>query len=110
MRHLKFLSLFICLFCIACASGVQKMGKIQPNMTPAEVSEIMGDRDGFKSVEKDGATFTLFQYTNQLCNGHVSLEEKCDFYIIFKDQRVIEIGTKFVRGSMPKMNFLYIFN
>lgn len=85
------------------------MRKIQPDMTPSEVNEIMGERDGFKTVEKDGATFTLFQYTNQLCNGHVSIEEKCDFYVIFKNQRVIEIGTKYVRGAAPRMNFLYMF-
>jgi hypothetical protein len=103
-------TLSLAIVCIACASGVQKMGKIQPDMTPAEVNEIMGDRDGFKTVEKDGATFTLFQYTNQLCNGHVSVNEKCDFYVIFKNQRVIEIGTKYVRGAAPRMNFMYIFN
>lgn len=72
MRFMKVVIAFLlAAVCVACASGVQKMRKIQPDMTPAEVNEIMGDRDGFKTVEKDGATFTLFQYTNQLCNGHV---------------------------------------
>ena len=99
----------LALVCIACASGVQQMGKIQPDMTPSEVNEIMEDRDSFKSIEKDGATFTLFQYTNRYCNWNVSVDEKCGFFVIFKNQKVVEIGTKYVRGSPPRMNLLYLF-
>jgi hypothetical protein len=35
--------------------------------------------------------------------------EKCDFFIIFKDSKVIETGAKDVRTAKPNMQFLYIF-
>ncbi len=92
-----------------CASGVQNMRKLDPGMTPADVEEIMGKRDSFSTVEKDGDTYTLYQYTNQFCNAHVSLNEKCDFIVIFKNNKVIETGVKNVRAQMPQMQFIYLF-
>src|SRR5690606_29639165 len=91
---------------ISCASGVQKLRKINPGMSPSEVTQIMGTRDSFKSAENEGSTFTLFQYTNQLCNGHVSIYEKCDFFVIFKDNKVVETGVKDVRNNAPNMHYL----
>lgn len=108
---LKTVTLLSCLFILtACASGVQKMRKINPGMSPEQVSEIMEERDGFSTVEKDGSTYTLFKYTNQFCNAHVNLHEKCDFFVIFKDNKVIETGVSNVRANAPNMQFLYMFN
>jgi hypothetical protein len=73
--------LLICVFISGCASGVQNMRKLDPGMSPAEVEQIMGKRDSFSTVEKGGDTYTLYQYTNQFCNAHVSLNEKCDFFV-----------------------------
>lgn len=92
-----------------CASGVQQLRKVDPGMTTDQVEEAMGRRDGFSSVERDGHTFTLYQYINRFCNAHVSLYEKCDFFVIFKDGKVIETGVKDVRATSPNMQFLYIF-
>lgn len=104
----------VMLFCIitlsACASGVQKMRKINPGMSAEQVTDIMDERDGFSTVEKEGSTYTLFKYTNQFCNAHVSLHEKCDFFVIFKDNKVIETGVSNVRANPPNMQFLYLFN
>ena len=66
------------------------MRKVNPGMSPEQVTEIMDDRDGFSTVEKDGSVYTLFKYTNRFCNAHVNLHEKCDFFIIFKDNKEIE--------------------
>ncbi len=93
-----------------CASGVQKLRKLDPGMSPTQVDQIMGRRDSFKTSTKDGAMFTLYQYTNHLCNGHVSIYEKCDFYVIFKNQKLIETGVKDVRSSRPNMHYLYVFD
>lgn len=107
---MKKLIIFLCLLTLtACASGVQKMRKIDPGMTTYQVEEIMGERDGFSTVEKDGSSFTLYKYTNQFCNAHVSLKEKCDFYIIFKDNKVIETGVNDVRQIPSNMQFIHIF-
>jgi hypothetical protein len=94
----------------ACASGVQKMRKINPGMSPEQVLEIMDERDSFSTVEKNGSIYTLFKYTNQFCNAHVNLYEKCDFFVIFKDGKVIETGVSNVRSAAPNMQFLYMFN
>ncbi len=93
-----------------CASGVQKMRKIDPGMSTSEVDQIMGRRDSFRTVEYQGNTYTLYQYTNQYCNAHVSLYEKCDFFVILKDGKVIETGIRNVRSQMPNMQFLYLFH
>ena len=92
-----------------CASGLQKMRKIDPGMNAVEVDQIMGRRDSFRTVEHEGSTYTLYEYTNQFCNAHVSLYEKCDFFVIFKNGKVIETGVRDVRSQMPNMRFLYLF-
>lgn len=94
---------------LGCASGVQMLRKVDPGMTPQQVDEVMERRDGFSTAERDGHTYTLYQYINRFCNVHVNMHEKCDFYVIFKDGHVIETGAKDVRSSSPTMQFLYIF-
>jgi hypothetical protein len=103
------ISLIVTVALCGCASGVQKMRKMDPGMSTSEVDQIMGRRDSFKTVENHGNTYTLYQYTNQYCNAHVSLYEKCDFFVIFKDGKVIETGVRNVRSQMPNMQFLYLF-
>ena len=97
----------ICL--IGCASGLQRLRKIDPGMNMAEVESIMGRRDSFSSVEHEGHSFVLHKYTNRVCNGHVSLQEKCDFFIVYRDNSVVETGVSDVRANPPTMQFLYLF-
>jgi len=97
------------LLLIGCASGTQVMQKIDPGMSPQEVEELMGRRDSFKTVEKDGSMYTLYQYTNRYCNANQSLWDKCDFFIIFKNNKVIETGVASVRSHNPNMHFMYLF-
>jgi hypothetical protein len=108
VKNLTILLIFILL--TSCASGVQKMRKLNPGMTTTEVDEIMGLRDSFRTVENNGDEYTLYQYTNQLCNGHVSFNEKCDFFVILKNGKVVETGVREVRSQMPNMQFIYLFN
>ena len=108
---MKYITLAALIISISgCASGVQKLRKIEPGMSSAEVNEIMGQRNGFKTAEKNGSSFVLYEYTNQLCNGHISIHEKCDFFVVFKDGKVIETGTKNVRANAPQMTYISIFN
>lgn len=102
--------LLILVLAQSCASGTQKLEQIDPGMDFSEVELIMGRRDSFKTVEKGNETFTLFQYTNNLCNGHVSYLDKCDFFVIFKNGKVIETGVSNVRNNRPNMMFMYLFN
>ena len=104
-----FVAIILALMLLGCASGTQVMRKIDPGMSSAQVEEIMGRRDGFSSAERDGHKYTLYQYINRYCNANQSLWDKCDFFIIFKDDRVIETGVKDVRSANPNMQFMYIF-
>lgn len=100
---------FVFAILVGCASGTQMLRKVDPGMSPQQVEVIMGRRDGFSTVERGGDTYTLYQFINRYCNAHVSLHEKCDFFVILKNDRVIETGVKDVRSSTPNMQFLYIF-
>jgi hypothetical protein len=93
----------------ACASGVQILRKIDPGMTPAEVENLLGRRDSFSSTNREGHIFVLHKYTNRLCNAHVSLNEKCDFFIVYRDGIVVETGVSGVRTNPSNMQFLYLF-
>ena len=107
----KFILLIVLtIILVGCASGVQKMRKLDPGMSPIEVEKIMGRRDSFRTVENQGDTYTLYQYTNQFCNAHVTLNDKCDFFVILKNNLVVETGVRNVRSQMPQMQFLYLFN
>ena len=108
--YLKLLIISFILILTSCASGVQKLRKINPGMSAPQVDMIMGQRDGFKTSEKDGDSYLMYSYINHLCNGHVSIYEKCDFFVIFKNNKVIETGTKDVRNNAPNMHYFYLFN
>lgn len=92
-----------------CASGVQLLRRVEPGMSPSQVDEIMGRRDSFRSAEYDGSNYTLYEYHNRYCNAHRSLYDKCDFYVIFEDDRVVETGVREVRSQMPNMHYLHVF-
>jgi hypothetical protein len=104
------MGLLIAILTVSCASGVQKMRKLNPGMSPSEVNLIMDERDSFSTVEENGDIYTLYQYTNQFCNAHVSLNDKCDFFVIFKNDKVVETGVKNVRNNMPQMQYMYLFS
>ena len=106
---MRFTYLILVIVLAGCASGVQKMRKIDPGMNPGQVDSVMGRRDSFRSVEESGSTYTLYQYTNQFCNAHVNMYEKCDFFVVFKDKAVVETGVSNVRGEAPKMQFIHLF-
>jgi hypothetical protein len=84
--------------------------KVDPGMSYSEVQKVMGKRDSFSTAVNNGSTYALHKYTNRLCNGHVSIDEKCDFYIVYENDLVIETGVSDVRSVPSNMQFLYLFN
>ena len=83
--------------------------QIDPGMSLEQVDDVMGRRDGFSSAQLGGDNYLLYKYINRFCNAHASFD-KCDFYVIFKGNKVIETGVKDVRSAAsPNMQFLYIF-
>jgi hypothetical protein len=110
MRLFRPLALAIAVVILSgCASGLQKLRKIDPGMSTTDVEAIMGRRDSFATAEHEGRQFMLHKYTNRLCNAPVSLYEKCDFYVIFRDSAVVETGVSGVRSNPPSMQLLYLF-
>jgi hypothetical protein len=110
MRLFRPLALAIAVVILSgCASGLQKLRKIDPGMSMTDVEAIMGRRDSFATAEHEGRQFMLHKYTNRLCNAHVPLYEKCDFYVIFRDSAVVETGGSSVRSNPPSMQLLYLF-
>lgn len=80
-----------------------RRAQVQPGMTQESVDRIMGPRDSFSSNSKDGATFTVFQYLNRTCNANVSLTIRCDYFIVFRDGKVVETGVRNERQTLPRM-------
>jgi hypothetical protein len=65
MRFFRFLSLVIAVVILSgCASGVQKLRKIDPGMSLVDVEAIMSRRDSFATAEHEGRQFILHKYTN----------------------------------------------
>lgn len=71
-----------------CTAGISNLARVQPGMTPDEVTKIMGPRDSFTTVERNGDQYTLFQYTNRWCNPNQDAS-RCDMRVLFKNQKVI---------------------
>lgn len=97
-----------------CASGFEKLRNVNSGMTPNEVDQIMGNSDDFSTIEKNGDTFTLYKYTNRFCNSHIDIKDKCDYFVVFKNDKVIETGLKNVGANKPSleytnMKYIYLF-
>jgi len=97
------------------AESIQAMQDIKPLMTTSEVIEIMGASDSFKVAKKEGKNYILNQWTNRLCNDWWNRvpaygEDKCTFYIVFEDDKVIEKGvSNITKGESPNISFMYLF-
>ena len=97
------------------AESIQAMQKVKPLMTSSQVEQIMGASDSFKVAQKDGNDYVLNQWTNRLCNDWWNRvpahgEDKCTFYIVFKDDKVVEKGVSNIsKGESPNISFMYLF-
>ena len=102
------LIILLTLFLSGCAMGTGSLRNIDPVMSPREVERKLGKRDGFSSAFIDGHTYQLHKYTNVLCSGWAW--DKCDLYVVYRDNEVIETGVSSVRSVPSNMQFLYLFN
>jgi len=103
-----FSTIFYLFFVSGCVSGTQLLSQVDQGMSTSQVEEIMGKRDAFSFAERDGHKYALYHYINRYCNWNQSWD-KCDFFVIFKDDKVIETGAKDVRSANVGMQFMYIF-
>ena len=73
-----------------CATG-EKVTRLSPGMSQADVVGTLGRPDGFKT-ESD---YTILKYTNRLISGWSW--DRADYFVILKDDKVTEYGSGEVR-------------
>lgn len=73
-----------------CATG-EKVTKLSPGMSQADVVGTLGRPDGFRT-EGD---YTILKYTNRLISG--LSWDRADYFVILKDDKVTEYGSGEVR-------------
>ena len=77
-------------------------------MMPSEVNAIMGVPGSAKTVRRDGSK-TLYRYANLLCNPNLSAYDRCDFFVVFKNGKVLKTGVKQGNSYSPNMEILSLF-
>ena len=92
----------------SCAT-TRTLSNVNPGMSFNEVNSVMGKRDSFQLVEKDGDEYTLFKWNNHLCSEWAW--DRCSFLVVFKNGKVVESGVfNITQREAPRMNTLHIFN
>ena len=74
-----------------CATG-EKITRLSPGISQADVTKTLGKPDGFRT-EGD---YTILKYTNRLISGWSW--DRADYFVILKDDQVTEYGSGEVRG------------
>lgn len=85
-----FTAVVLCAVSVGCTVG-EKMSRIQPGMSQAEVVRILGRYDGFSTQGE----YTVLRYTNKLVSGWAY--DRADYNVILKDDKVVEYGAGEVR-------------
>lgn len=91
-RTIGTLALILSLF--GCVAG-EKMSRLHPGMTKAEVVSVLGRPDGYKRIEGH----EIYRYSNRLSSGWSW--DRADYNVVLKNDRVVEYGAGEVR---PKSN------
>lgn len=85
-----FILLISLIIITGCATG-EKVTRLSPGMSQADVVETLGRPDGFRT-EGD---YTVLKYTNRLISGWSW--DRADYFVILKDDKVTEYGSGEVR-------------
>jgi hypothetical protein len=91
-RTIGTLALILCLF--GCVTG-EKISRLHPGMTKAQVVSVLGRPEGYKQIEGH----EIYRYSNRLSSGWSW--DRADYNVVFKNDRVVEYGAGEVR---PKSN------
>lgn len=86
---------------LGCVTG-EKITRVEPGMSKAEVIDILGRPDGYWSEGE----YEALQYTNRLISGWSW--DRADYGIILKSGRVTGFGAGHVRQGGPNMSTFII--
>lgn len=99
------MKLFTAMLCIAfltaCATG-ELMSRLRPGMTKEEVARVLGNPDGFQSRGK----YESLKYSHRLATGWAW--DRADYFVILKDNRVVEYGAGEVRVKDMNNDMLFL--
>jgi len=99
---MKLLSAIVLAVILAgCATG-ELMSSLRPGMTKEEVTRVLGSPDGFQSRGE----YESLKYSNRLVTGWAW--DRADYFVILRDNRVIEYGTGEVRVKDMNSNTLFL--
>lgn len=87
-RFIIILSVF---FLLSCTTGDLVRKEISPDMSKSEVIDVLGNPDGFKTVNDQ----EVLTYKNRLISGWSW--DRADYHIVIKNSRVIGYGAGEVR-------------
>jgi len=93
----------------ACSSTQSKLKRVDTGMGFREVGHIMGRPNSSQTVKKDNAAYVLYRYDHRRCNPDLSFYERCDFFVIFKNGKVVDTITKNGQDYSPHTDALYLF-
>ncbi len=100
MKKLFVLILLLVLL-IGCATG-ELMSRLRPGMSKDEVTNILGNPDGFQARSE----YESIKYSHRLVTGWAW--DRADYFVILKDNKVVEYGTGEVRVKDVNSNVLFL--
>ena len=100
MKKLFVLILLLVLL-IGCATG-ELMSRLRPGMSKDEVTNILGNPDGFQARGE----YESIKYSHRLVTGWAW--DRADYFVILKDNKVVEYGTGEVRVKDVNSNVLFL--
>lgn len=98
----KITAIFLLSYLLAgCATGEQ-MSRLRPGMSKDEVTGILGNPDGYQGRGE----YEAIKYSHRLVTGWAW--DRADYFVILKDNKVVEYGTGEVRVKDMNSNVLFL--
>ena len=97
----SFFFVFGILLVAGCVTG-EKMTRLDAGMSREQVISTLGKPDGFQTLGE----YDAIKYTNRLMSGFSW--DRGDYFVIFKNGKVVEYGVGAVRERTPDSNVLML--
>lgn len=98
-----FLLFLLLVFIVSCATYESElMSRLHPGMPKEEVTDILGNLDGYQTRGEHEA----LKYSHRLVTGWAW--DRADYFVILKDNKVVEYGTGEVRVKDVNSNILFL--
>jgi len=97
----RFFAIVVIFLFASCTTG-ELMTVLRPGMTKNEVIGILGNPDGFQSRGE----YESLKYSHRLVTAWAW--DRADYFVIFKDGKVVEYGVGEVRVKDVNSNVLFL--